>query len=208
MIIKTSLFYLIGSYFPHGGLVSKRSCNFQLVLGGAFKRSTNCSWVLSSSTKTRRSRSTDSASRQAVSNIKSERFLPSAAAARSMRSRWRCRARMLMLTVLIELLRVDLSAFIGTTIPSCVCHVNAILCRGDFASCHRRCRLRIAMASAGDNISFFPLATFTIPNSVSSHSRKPSTSLSGSNSRFKCRRSFRKPLNSGSDIERSSEFVR
>ena len=82
----------------HGAGVESnlRSCGRSR--GGASRSAVNRSQVASSSANTRRSNRIDSASRQAVSSMKSERFLPRTAAASSIRSRCRCRARMLIVT--------------------------------------------------------------------------------------------------------------
>jgi hypothetical protein len=82
----------------HGAGVESnlRSCGRSR--GGASRSTVNRFQVASSSANVRRSSRTDSASRQAVSSMKSERFLPRTAAASSIRSRCRCRARMLIVT--------------------------------------------------------------------------------------------------------------
>src|SRR5437773_1382884 len=87
-----------GGHRSQGAFEASRRRSFGLSAGGLSSAAAKRLYAFSSSGKNRRSSSTASASRQAASSMKSDRFLPSVCAARSISARWRWLARRLIVT--------------------------------------------------------------------------------------------------------------
>src|SRR3990172_1189332 len=89
---------LLGRHRSQGALDASSFLRAGVGFTGALSRRRKRSWLFLSKAKNARSRSTSCAFSQAACNMNSERFLPWASAARSMRSRCPWRARRLIRT--------------------------------------------------------------------------------------------------------------
>src|SRR5437762_657535 len=113
----------------HGALDASRRRRRGLSVGGLSRAAIKRVWTFSSRRKNRRSASTAPASRHAASSMKSDRFFPSASAARSIRARCLRFARRLIVTSrpcrsCLSVLAMGLSSCIYHQLQSCPHIVN------------------------------------------------------------------------------------
>src|SRR5881628_107433 len=115
----------------HGALDASRRRRRGFSVGGLSRAAVKRLWTFSSRRKNRRSASTAPASRHAASSMKSDRFFPSASAARSIRARCLRFARRLIVTSrpcrsCLSVLAMGLSSCICNQLQSCPHIVNTI----------------------------------------------------------------------------------